>query len=76
MDDMRRRYAANGAQGNFEDWLEKAESFYIVGTPEDCVEQLKPYVDMGVSTFVIRFGDIPSLNGMNLFSEEVAPMLR
>jgi len=76
LEDMRRRYAADGAQGNFDDWLEKAEAFYIAGTPEECLEQLKPYVDLGVSMFVIRFGDIPSLNGMKLFSEEVAPKLR
>jgi hypothetical protein len=37
---------------------------------------LQPYVELGVSMFVIRFGDIPSLEGMKLFVEEAAPNLR
>jgi F420-dependent oxidoreductase-like protein len=76
VEDMRRRWEAGGSPGSFEGWLEKAEAFYIAGTPEDCVEQLRPYVELGVSMFVIRFGDIPSLDGMKLFVEEVAPNLR
>ena len=76
MDDMRKRYVADGAHGNFEDWLQNAEAFYIAGTPEDCVERLKPYVDLGVSMFIVRFGDTPSLKGMRLFSEEVASRFR
>jgi len=75
-EDMRMRWEADGAHGSFEDWLEKAEAFYIAGTPEDCIEQLRHYVELGVTMFVIRFGDIPSLDGMRLFAEEVAPKFR
>ena len=75
-EDMRRRWKAEAGRGTFEGWREEAEAFYIAGTPDDCVERLRPYVDLGVSTFVIRFGDMPSMEGMRLFAKEVAPRLR
>lgn len=53
-------------------WTVKSEA----GTPEDCVERLQAYVDLGVRLFVIRFGDIPRLDGMRLFAREVAPKLQ
>jgi alkanesulfonate monooxygenase SsuD/methylene tetrahydromethanopterin reductase-like flavin-dependent oxidoreductase (luciferase family) len=51
------------------------EASYIAGTPEECAEQLRAYTELGVSHFIIRFGDIPSLEGLRLFAEEVAPRL-
>ncbi len=75
IEDMRERWEANQAPEPFEEWLEKAEASYIAGTPEECVEQLRRYVDLGVSLFVIRFGDIPSLDGLRLFAEKVVPRL-
>jgi hypothetical protein len=39
------------------------------------VEQLRPYVELGVGLFVIRFGDMPSLEGLRLFAEKVVPHL-
>lgn len=74
--DMRRRWAADGSHGSFEAWLEKAEELYIGGTPEDCAEQIQVYADLGVRLLVIRFGDIPNLDGLKLFAEEVAPRIR
>jgi alkanesulfonate monooxygenase SsuD/methylene tetrahydromethanopterin reductase-like flavin-dependent oxidoreductase (luciferase family) len=73
LEDMWGRWEANRAHEPFEEWLGKAEGAYIAGTPDECVEQLRPYVELGVGLFVIRFGDIPSLDGLRLFSEKVAP---
>lgn len=73
--DMKMRWEIDGAHGSYEDWLKKAEALYVAGTPKDCIEKIQSYIDIGVSTFIIRFGDIPSLEGMRLFAGEVVPKL-
>ena len=75
LEDMRGRWEANRAPEPFEEWLEKAEEVYIAGTPDECVEQLRGYVERGISLFIIRFGDTPSLDGQRLFAEKVMPRL-
>ncbi|MFQ6053163.1 MAG: LLM class flavin-dependent oxidoreductase, partial [Candidatus Bathyarchaeia archaeon] len=76
LEDMRMRYQAEGSPGSFEGWLERAEAAYIAGTPEMCLEQIEAYVDLGMSLLVIRFGDIPGTDGLELFAREVIPKLR
>jgi len=73
--DMRKRYLAAGSLNTFEKWLEKAELSYIAGTPEMCLKQIKAYVDVGVQHFIIRFGDIPKIDGLKLFAKEVIPKI-
>lgn len=48
----------------------------IIGTPRQVAEQLKPFVDLGVERLIIRIIDFPSMNGLNLFAQEVMPLLR
>jgi alkanesulfonate monooxygenase SsuD/methylene tetrahydromethanopterin reductase-like flavin-dependent oxidoreductase (luciferase family) len=48
----------------------------VVGTPTQVAEQLKPYIDLGVTIFFLRFDDFPSLTGLKLFTEEVIPLLK
>lgn len=43
----------------------------ITGTPEDCVEQIQRYVDVGVSLFILMFYGGDSVGEAGLFSEEV-----
>jgi len=45
--------------------------FSLVGTPDDCLKKLQPYVDLGVTHFMLFFGDLPSLDGLRLFAESV-----
>ncbi|MGD2201198.1 MAG: TIGR03560 family F420-dependent LLM class oxidoreductase [Candidatus Bathyarchaeota archaeon] len=73
--DMRRRWQADGSHGSFDDWLREAEKLYIAGTPQDCAEQLISYIDLGINLFVIRFGDIPNLEGLKLFARAVLPRI-
>jgi alkanesulfonate monooxygenase SsuD/methylene tetrahydromethanopterin reductase-like flavin-dependent oxidoreductase (luciferase family) len=40
-------------------------------TPGECVEQLQVYADLGVAYFMLFFADLPSLNGLRLFAENV-----
>jgi alkanesulfonate monooxygenase SsuD/methylene tetrahydromethanopterin reductase-like flavin-dependent oxidoreductase (luciferase family) len=43
----------------------------LVGTPDECIEQLQGYVDFGVTYFMLFFGDLPCLDGLKLFAEDV-----
>lgn len=43
----------------------------LSGTPDECLEQLQVYVDLGVTYFMLYFADLPSINGLRLFSEAV-----
>ena len=55
---------------------------FVIGTPEDCYEQLRPYwEELGVTTFVFRnhFIGMPvehALGSMRLISSELLPQLR
>ena len=42
-----------------------------LGTPDECIEQLQVYVDLGVTYFMLFFADFPSLDGLRLFAENV-----
>jgi alkanesulfonate monooxygenase SsuD/methylene tetrahydromethanopterin reductase-like flavin-dependent oxidoreductase (luciferase family) len=73
--DMKKRYVAEGSPGNFQDWLKNAETYYVSGTPEECLEQIYRYLDLGIEKFIIRFGDFPKTNELNLFTKEVMEKL-
>ena len=45
----------------------------IAGTPERCAEQLKRYVDNGISYFFLLFPDPISSEDLSLFATEVMP---
>jgi F420-dependent oxidoreductase-like protein len=44
----------------------------FVGTPKDFIKLLQPYVKLGVTQFMLFFGDLPELDGLKLFAEQVA----
>lgn len=69
--DMRKRHLAEGSPGPFRDWLKRAEAAYVAGTPEECVEKLRPYVDLGIRLFILRFGGVPETDDLVLFAREV-----
>lgn len=43
----------------------------LVGTPEDLVEQIRAYVDRGVTHFLLNFPDICEAKSLTLFAERV-----
>jgi alkanesulfonate monooxygenase SsuD/methylene tetrahydromethanopterin reductase-like flavin-dependent oxidoreductase (luciferase family) len=43
----------------------------LVGTPQECREQLQVYLDLGVTCFMLYFGDLPRVDGLRLFAEGV-----
>ncbi len=44
----------------------------LVGTSDECVQKIQQYVEVGVTYFMLFFGDLPSVDGLRLFSETVA----
>jgi F420-dependent oxidoreductase-like protein len=48
----------------------------LIGTPDECVKKLQSYVSLGVTHFMLFFGDLPSLGSLRLFAETVAKKLQ
>lgn len=48
----------------------------LVGTPEEIVERMRRYMDIGVQHFILQFLDYPSTDGIELVAEKVMPALR
>jgi len=48
----------------------------IKGTPKDCTETLKNYIDAGVTHFTLLFADTASLKPIQLFANKVIPEFR
>jgi alkanesulfonate monooxygenase SsuD/methylene tetrahydromethanopterin reductase-like flavin-dependent oxidoreductase (luciferase family) len=51
--------------------LNDFEKLNLVGTPSSCLKKLQPYADLGVTHFMLFFGDLPSLDGLRLFAGSV-----
>lgn len=71
LEDMKERYVVSGSTEAFKEWLKKAELRYFAGTPEECVEKIKLYVDLGMRLFILRFGRTPEMDDMEIFAKEV-----
>lgn len=65
-----------GAQIVFADNREKVKEKSVkeglLSSPEECVRFMEPYLDLGVTYFMLFFGDLPSLSSLRLFAESVA----
>ena len=48
----------------------------IVGTPPQCVEQLRRYTDYGIGWFFLLFPEPVSVGDLELFADEVIPALK
>jgi alkanesulfonate monooxygenase SsuD/methylene tetrahydromethanopterin reductase-like flavin-dependent oxidoreductase (luciferase family) len=51
--------------------LEDFKKNSLTGTPDECIEQLQVYADLGVTYFMLFFSDLPRLDGLRLFAEDV-----
>ena len=51
------------------------DDFGFVGTPQQIVEQMKPFIDLGVSSFMVDCGGFPDLTSLELLINEVLPAL-
>ena len=53
-----------------------AEDFGFVGTPEQIVEQMRHFMDLGVQRFKLDCVDFPRVRGLDLLIHEVLPALK
>jgi F420-dependent oxidoreductase-like protein len=56
--------------------LEDFEKICLAGTPDECAQAIRAYADLGVTFFMLFFGDLPSVEGLRLFAETVAEALK
>jgi F420-dependent oxidoreductase-like protein len=49
--------------------LEGFMKYTLAGTIDDCVKALRVYNDLGVTYFMLYFGDLPSTDSLDLFSQ-------
>ena len=75
LQDMRNRYESEGSPSKFEEWLDQMEAVYVAGTPDECLMKIRQYLKIGITLFVIRFGDIPNVKGIELFAKHVIPRI-
>ncbi|MFW9806017.1 MAG: LLM class flavin-dependent oxidoreductase [Candidatus Thorarchaeota archaeon] len=45
----------------------------VMGTPEEISEKFESLIDLGITYFTLRFEDLPSKRGLELFAERVIP---
>lgn len=46
---------------------------WLIGTPDEVIDQIRVYEDLGVRHLMLWFVDFPSLRGLQLFSTDVMP---
>ena len=51
------------------------DDFDFVGTPKQIIEQMRPFIDMGVDYFMLDCGGFPNLTTLELLVSEVLPAL-
>lgn len=52
-----------------------AEDFGFVGTPNQIVEQMRPFINLGVDYFIFDCGGFPNLTTLEVLIDEVLPAL-
>jgi len=49
------------------------EDFNFVGTPRQIIEQMRPFIDLGVRSFMVDCGGFPNLTTLELLSMKYCP---
>ncbi|HXF61326.1 MAG TPA: LLM class flavin-dependent oxidoreductase [Caldilineaceae bacterium] len=49
---------------------------WLIGTPDEVIAQVRRYLDLGITHFLLWFVDAPDPAGLELFASEVAPRVR
>ncbi len=51
------------------------DDFGFVGTPDQIVEQMQAFIQLGVTTFMVDCGGFPNLTTLELLIDRVLPIL-
>ncbi|MCX6050388.1 MAG: LLM class flavin-dependent oxidoreductase [Chloroflexi bacterium] len=49
---------------------------WLIGTPDEVTQQVRSYLDLGMTHFLLWFMDAPDEDGLRLFAEQVMPRFR
>jgi len=71
-----KRIEALNPKQTFYGSMDVYKKFAIIGTPDECIEKVEAYVNLGVTYFIIWFLDFPSLKSIRLLAEEVIPQFK
>jgi F420-dependent oxidoreductase-like protein len=52
--------------------MEDFLKYTLLGTPEECAAKVQAYIGLGVTHFMLFFGDLPETAGLTLFAQTVA----
>ena len=55
--------------------LEDFKKLNFIATPDDCIQEIRRYTSLGVTYFMLFFGDLPDVSGMKLFAKTVVKTL-
>ncbi len=56
--------------------LEDFKKLNFIGSPAECKQKIREYAGLGVTSFMLFFGDLPNLSGLKLFSEKVVKTMK
>ena len=56
-------------------YISDEDDFNLVGTPMQLVEQMRPFIDLGVDYFMVDCGGFPDLTTLEMLVNEVIPAL-
>ena len=51
------------------------KNFSFVGTPQQIIEQMRPFIALGVDAFLLDCGGFPNLTTLELLVHEVLPVV-
>lgn len=51
------------------------EDFGFVGTPQQVIDQMRPFIDLGINYFMFDCGGFPRLTALELLISDVLPAL-
>lgn len=61
------------AAGETDDLPAYLTDAWLIGTPDEVQTQIRHFIDMGITHFMLWFADAPREDGMRLFAQQVAP---
>ncbi len=56
--------------------LKDFKKFNFVATPDGCRQEIRRYTSLGVTYFMLFFGDLPDVSSLRLFAEKVAKKIK
>ena len=56
--------------------LKDFKKLNFIGSPAECKQKIREYAGLGVTYFMLFFGDLPNLSGLKLFSDEVVKKMK